>query len=531
METRRRRRPIVAVLGVALFVVVAAALAPTQVGGYVGYVIISGNSMEPGLHKGDLVLTWRSGDYAIGDTVAYRQPKLGYVIHRIVDFDGEHYTLQGDNNHFIDSYHPAESEIVGERWLRVPGAGKYLVRLREPGIAAAVIVLGITTLGAPFSQGAPQGSGKAPAAGIATRRRPPGGGRAMQTVRENTRDLAVLIGVAVIAFGLLAAAAFARPTARETTTPIAYEHSGAFDYVAPVQRHGIYDGTGAETGDPIYTQLSETVAFTFDYRFSAQADHTVAGSIRLDAEVTSDGGWTRTIPLAPATPFDGASTSIAGELILDEVAALVKTLEEETGVVSRRYGLNVVATVDVEGTVGGVPLSTTTRPSLAFDLEPGRMSVSRTLLATGADPFAPAEPGDVAVPAMVPATLPILGAQVQASTARAIGLAGVGIFLLLGAALALVWAHARHLAVAEEADDGVTIVTVQAPFPRRAGPMVDLESFEDLVRIAARHDGVLLREDQDGETTFAVADRFVTYRYRTSPDFARHVPSSKREAA
>jgi signal peptidase I len=106
----------------ALLVAVAAAwvlLAPSRFGGQTAYVIVAGASMEPTLHQGDLVLARPAPSYEVGEVVTYHHPQVGPVIHRIIDRQGSHYTLQGDANAWIDSYAPTGAEIVGQSWLVV----------------------------------------------------------------------------------------------------------------------------------------------------------------------------------------------------------------------------------------------------------------------------------------------------------------------------------------------------------------------------------------------------------------------------
>src|SRR3972149_3089791 len=108
----------------ALFVAVAAAwvlLAPSSFGGQTAYVIVAGASMEPALHQGDLVLARRAPSYDVDQIVTYNHPQVGPVIHRIIDRQGTHYTLQGDNNSWIDSYAPTGDEIVGQAGLAARG--------------------------------------------------------------------------------------------------------------------------------------------------------------------------------------------------------------------------------------------------------------------------------------------------------------------------------------------------------------------------------------------------------------------------
>ena len=77
-------------------------------------VIVSGHSMDPTFHTGDLVLAWPSDDYQVGDVAPYRVPEGepgagGLVIHRIVGGDGElGFVMQGDNNPAPDIWMPAD---------------------------------------------------------------------------------------------------------------------------------------------------------------------------------------------------------------------------------------------------------------------------------------------------------------------------------------------------------------------------------------------------------------------------------------
>lgn len=144
----RSRYPVARAVGVAAAIVAIAAawvvFAPAQIGGRAGYIVVTGNSMEPTFFAGDLAVVRRTGDYAVGDVVAYRHPELGIVIHRIVEREGEAFVFQGDNNDFRDGYRPREEEFVGELWFVVPSLGSYVLPLKTPlglGLATAFAVL------------------------------------------------------------------------------------------------------------------------------------------------------------------------------------------------------------------------------------------------------------------------------------------------------------------------------------------------------------------------------------------------------
>src|SRR5262245_66672871 len=133
MTTRRLSTLFLGALAVAAAGLALVALAPTQLGGRTGYVVTAGTSMEPGIHAGDLVLTRAHSHYEVGDVVLYRSRTVDRnVLHRIVAKVGDGFVVKGDNNGYRDAEHPKADAVVGELWLKVPGAGRVLVALRRP---------------------------------------------------------------------------------------------------------------------------------------------------------------------------------------------------------------------------------------------------------------------------------------------------------------------------------------------------------------------------------------------------------------
>jgi signal peptidase I len=128
----------------------ALVLRPQSLGGPAGYVLVSGHSMLPRYHTGDLVLVERHSSYHVGQVIAYRVPKGdpmqgAQVIHRIIGGDGKRgFIVQGDNRTAPDVWHPKQGDIVGAKALRIPNAVLLLQFLRSPlllGLLAASFVL------------------------------------------------------------------------------------------------------------------------------------------------------------------------------------------------------------------------------------------------------------------------------------------------------------------------------------------------------------------------------------------------------
>jgi signal peptidase len=139
--------------GVALAVLVclfwAHYLRPQAFGGRAAYVLVSGKSMLPRYHTGDLVLVEKHSSYHVGELIAYRVPKGdpmagAQVIHRIIGGDAKHgFVVQGDNRTAPDVWRPKSGDIVGAKALRIPNAVVILQFLRSPillGLLAACFV-------------------------------------------------------------------------------------------------------------------------------------------------------------------------------------------------------------------------------------------------------------------------------------------------------------------------------------------------------------------------------------------------------
>jgi signal peptidase I len=130
-------------------------LRPQSLGGNAGYVLVSGQSMEPRYHTGDLVLVEKQHAYHAGQLIAYRVPKGdpmagAQVIHRIVGGDAKHgFIVRGDNRTAPDLWRPKPQDIVGSKALRFPGAIVVLQYVRAPLflalLAAAFVFVHVLT--------------------------------------------------------------------------------------------------------------------------------------------------------------------------------------------------------------------------------------------------------------------------------------------------------------------------------------------------------------------------------------------------
>jgi signal peptidase I len=147
----RLRLPVGVAKLAALGLVVAGCLwfgLPQSLGGRADWVLVSGTSMLPRLHTGDLVLVEHQPGYHVGEVVAYRVPKheigAGFVVvHRIIGGNGTTgWTMKGDNRTAPDLWHPTNHDVIGTKELRIPDAWFVLRAFHMPvllGLFAACL--------------------------------------------------------------------------------------------------------------------------------------------------------------------------------------------------------------------------------------------------------------------------------------------------------------------------------------------------------------------------------------------------------
>lgn len=500
-----RFRPGAAIATALLVVAVLLAwvfFAPQQLGGQTAYVIVNGNSMEPGMHRGDLALVRPVDDYRPGDVVTYRHPDLGYVIHRIVSEEAGRFTLEGDNNDFLDSYHPERSEVVGRLWIHVPRLGQLFWHLRSPLWGGLVLLFAFAGLLGGSASAKTRSARPSPSPGK--------GGPLMNTAIRNWQDTFVLLLAAAVAFGLLAWAGFASGLEKEVPAERPYTQHGSFSYEADSADGRIYDAGRATTGEPVYLRLSDAVNFAFDYEFSSPAAADIRGTYHLVAEIGDTAGWKRTIPLAEPGSFEGTSFRATGTLRLADILDHIATLEAQSDVRSDRYTVTIRPRIVVEGNLDGVALKTN------FDAAALPLALDRSRLwlnsGTPEKALAPTEAGIATAQQRVTNSVQIWFVEVPVLAARLVG--AVGTVLAIAAAFGLLTAAARRGWGNERATLAVRIAG-GAPF--EAAEVIEVASLHDLERVAERIGGVVLQEIRPDAHICYVRDGAVVYRYAGPP--------------
>ncbi len=485
--------------------------APPQLGGGTSYAVVYGVSMEPHFHRGDLVLLRRQPAYGVGEVVGYHSRQLHRdVLHRIVAADGDRFTFKGDNNGFRDPEHPLAGQLFGHEWLRIPGAGAQLERLRSPRNAAIVAGLAALLL---------VGGG-----GASARRRGRRDGEAAETEQPGlalppvATGLVAVGGVMLACSLLLAFVAFTRPLERKLVWADLYVQKGTFSYSARTPVGPVYQRAHLRAPDPVFLRLVHGLDVAFRYSTSAKAPARLSGTGRLDAVLTDGAGWRRRVVVQPPRRFSGNHVTLHGRLDLAALSTLIRKFEVQTGEHNTLYKLDLVPRVALHGTVAGRPVQDVFAPPLTLDVDELRLQVERPADGGAQNTLARAKAG--AGTRSEPLTIGAFGGRTTVGHARHLaGLAATGglAMLLLGGGLLLLGRRGDEVAAIRRRyrDSVVDVASGERP----AGIERRVATMDALARIAERYDRLILHEGQEGRDSFLVEDDGIVYRYEVeSPE-------------
>lgn len=509
-------------------------LAPTQLGGSDAYVQIYGTSMQPHFQAGDLVIVRStSSTFRVGDIVAYRNPTLGnnVVLHRIIDIAGGRYIFKGDNNDFIDSYHPTRNELVGHMWVHAPVVGKYLVWMHGPHLflVAGIIALIALLLGAGFGRrrvgrrGGADHPRRLPAALSA------GSGRSLGA-------LPATAAAAFVAFAALAALSYTRPLTTHAVAQGVYTQTGHFSYDAPSPEGArVYGSTTVTTGQPLFLRIVHSANFHFAYTLSSTKTHAVSGTVALDAQVAGPNGWKRTLHLAAPTSFSGDRTTITGGLSFRSLAKLLQRVDALSNLNGGTYTLTLLPKVHIHGIVGGNPVNDHFAPQLPLTLDPNELQLQQggATGAGAASALTQAASGSGTV--KVASHVSLLKLKVSVALARRVSLIGgalAAILLLAGIILGL---RSRTAEEHEQIDSryGDLIVAVEGLPTTPAPNVVRTSSIEGLARIADQAGRMVMHVEHAGLHTYFVEEAGVRYTYEhgVGAEASHDVPGEAEKAA
>ena len=483
-------------------------LAPTKLGGSHEYAVIDGTSMNPKLHAGDLVVMHTSSAYAVGDVVGYHNRELGrLVLHRIVGKVGDRDVFKGDNNDFLDSYHPLQADLVGRLWLSVPKAGGFFTWLHDPnhsGITVAVLAALLLAGGG---------------AGIARH------GRRGRRVRHAITPSPALgralltsaAGVALL-FAFVALVGFSHAPTATVQSPGAFVSQGDYAYSARVPASSLYPSGRVGSGQTVFTQLVRRVATSFAYRFVTADPHSVSGDATLVTTLRSSTGWTKRLSSRSAR-LRGDGVTLTGTIDVQRLEREIAQYAKLTGIANDSFDVVLAPAVHVRGTVDGTPVTTDFTPTpLTFALDGYSLRLQQSAAASqpgatvsSADALHPSEPGVMSHSR--PASARLVVASMRVSTARTLGIAGLVLAALLALAGLLVSGVSGDELSRIRRRGGGMLVPVSSPPAAPAGGFVDVANFDSLVHLARSYQLVILHHQRGDAHSFYIDDDGSIYRF------------------
>lgn len=474
-------------------------IAPSQLGGFVTYVLIRGNSMEPGFRAGDLVLVREAPVYMEGDAIVYHNAEMGsLVFHRVVGMELDRYVLKGDNNSWLDSYLPAQNEIVGKLWMRIPKLGTVVEWVRIPlHLAILVSILGGVVVFDLFQKPSPQKKGNRPSfqpAGLAA---------------ETALYISAALVVCFLAAGVYA---FTRPLNRPAEN-IPYQQDGHYYYSA-TGTPGVYDTDTVRSGEPVFPKLTCFLNIGYTYNFSGNGVQSIGGTQKMYARIMDEqSGWFRTIPLNSETVFTGTSYFTLATLDLCQVEALVNIVEQEAGLYQLVYRLEIIADTTVTADMKGNVITDSFSPALVFRYDKVHFYLAENK--PGTNPLRASKAGLAGNATSLPNTISIFGAALPVWIARFFSLLGFSASLI-GA----VYSGVKVYRTASQSPDalirlkyGSLLMDVAEQTPMPSGGVVDIASMDDLARLADRHGTMILHMQRNFLHYYFVQSNGATYRY------------------
>ena len=474
----------------------------------ISYVVTHGVSMKPTYHQGDLVFVVRTDSYDIGEIAAYHDAKSRVeVLHRIIGGDATSgYTFKGDNNASIDIDKPTADRLIGRAVLHIPKGGVWLQPLLSPTGLGMLGFLFVGGSGAARTRReiprgrrkkkvkamSSQGSPWATALLIikAVKRLPP-------LLRASAAVVAVLAGLA-IALGVLG---WMKPVTAKIAAGPGTRQSMTFAYSTTVPRSAAYDGTTVTSPEPIFRKLADTIDVQLRYQGHP-------GALALTAALTNGTGWHTTLQLMPAQKFSGKSHAAAVPLNLGAIEDRAEAASKAIGVEPTPVSITLMARV----TAAGIPDFTA---PLQLALSPLQLTLTGGAAALVVSDTASAGP------TATPREIKIFGQTITtAAQARS-----YAILLLLGAllgagAIALVTRRGAPLRNRTEIERRYPqlLVPVEPMASPPGKPVVTVDNFPALVRLAERYGQMILTWRRPDADDFIVRDEGITYRYRIPLD-------------
>lgn len=535
---------ILSAFSIVIMLITWVAFAPVQAGGMASYTIIIGKSMEPKFHIGDLVIVHKEPQYQIGDAIVYRNLELkNFVFHRIVSEELGHYTLQGDNNSWLDSYEPTQDEVLGKLWLHIPRGGAALQKMRSPITMAMLAALVGVVFAVGLFKKKSQGNKRMNTTSVrewfaslksktqswfsqASSSEIQGSSIFEQDgILEGSFFVLGLIVLLSLALGIIS---FSRPASRLAKNDVSFEHLGIFSYSAQSPQ-GVYDSNALKSGDPIFTRLTCSVDINLQYKLIAPQAENISGTYQLTAVIREQvSGWQRNVPLQEQTSFTGTDFGTSATLDLCKMESLTQSMETGTDFHPAFYTLLISPNIKLNGSVSALPLDSVFNSGLTFQYDRIHFYLSSSE-ETG-NPLSFTEMGLLHEEHKEANTMLLLGNEIAVPAMRLFSIVGfiaslMG-FVFLGLRLQSISRNNPEHFFRVKYDS--LMVDIQNEDSIALSNSVEVTSMDALAKLAERFNAMILHAQQGSLHAYYVRDSGTTYRFvMNAPQAGAAIPASE----
>jgi signal peptidase I len=493
---------------------------PAALGGGATFVSTHGSSMQPRFSTGDLAVLRAADSYAVGDVVAYRSESLDTVVmHRIVSGDANGFVTQGDNNDWLDEDRPADDEILGRLFVRIPAAGKVIDAARAPGALPFAAAAGIGVLGLAHRPRARRGSR------AARRRRPafslPSSGGFSTLIRARARQISVACGAVALLAATGLGVLLSLPATQTDVRTLHVLQQGQFSYTGTAVAGTTYPTGVLATGDTVWTRLARQVTVSFTDTVGGPGVADLHGALRLDVVLAAADGWSAVLATGPVAALEGGTATARVVVDPEQAATLLRRHLTEIGTPGGTATLTVTPVAQTTGTAEGRAFTAGAPAGLAFTMDAASLRPAGKAEAA----LAPTLSTPVEVEEATPRRLQVLSAAVPVGIARIVAAVVLAVALLaLGAAAWVGRSDRKDVADQFLVRHADRILPVASLAPGAA--VVDVVDAESLHRVAERFDTLVLHHAAPEEDVFVVRDVDMTYRFVVpgSPDRRRGRP-------
>ncbi|MEM1556710.1 MAG: DUF5305 family protein [Nitrososphaerota archaeon] len=326
--------------------------------------------------------------------------------------------------------------------------------------------------------------------------------------------LAILIAVSLISLFY----AYQKPTyERQTIILGTYTHRAIYDYIAELKPNIIYNKTTLRPGEgTLYTAITTRINVTFTYTFTSNPNPEKANITmeNIVAKIESPGKWVKTLHESEIREIMNLEGSVNFTLRIDcaAIKQLIDKIDKEVGTYTSSYNVYVTPTIRINAIVAERTVNETYTPELIIAFKTGTEK-SNYISIEGLNQT---KNKDITETREI--TYPEVEARRNMFSATTLA-AAIGLAALIIAHLKIVGQQKSTERKSKEIlkrvmEEYKDMIAEAVGSPPKTQTTIDVESLEDLTKIAQILAKPILRAKEDEEQIFYIIDGDMKYQYK-----------------